>query len=156
MLALLPAILVPILANRLISPVHSIYTHISHYPCNYEHYSPTENLHSPPRNLQNAIKGFSVVVAKVSSSPKKSQKATSESEVQGDEVESDLSDSDRTFLPGASSTELDGGITSTTASEGMFPPAFSESLSHEEELRHKQNDRDQEAVSTHITCATGF
>ena len=62
-------------------------------------------------------------------------------------MQSDLSDSDRTFLP--SSTELDGGITSTTASERMFPPASSESLSHE--LRHKQNNRDQKAVSTHIT-----
>ena len=151
--ALLPVTLVPILTNSISSTQYI--THISKYPCNYEHYSPTENLRSPPRNLLNAIKGFSVVVAKVSSSPKKSQKATSESEVQGDEgeVESDLSDSDQTFLPVASSTELDGRITSTTASEGMFPPASSESLSHEEEhkLRHKQNDRDQKAVSTHVT-----
>ena len=124
-----------------VSPVHSI----------YEHYSPAENLRSPPHNLLNALKGFSVVVSKVSS-PKKSRKATSESKVQGGEgeMQSDLSDSDRTFLP--SSTELDGGIASTTTSEGLFPPAFSESLSQEKKLRHKQKDRDQKAVSTHITC----
>ena len=62
-----------------------------------------------------------------------------------------MSESD---LPVASSTEVDVvGITSTTASEGMFPPASSESPSHKarHKVKHKQNHRGQKSVSTHVT-----
>ena len=65
-----------------------------------------------------------------------------------------MSESDQTLLPVASSTEVDvDGITSTTASEGMFPPASSESPSCKarHKVKRKQNHRGQKSVSTHVT-----